>query len=497
LALGVILTSVMGAAFAQNYGLDKFTFGIDVDPQTLDPTMVNRTQARYVYSTIFDPLIHRAPDGSLEPRVLDSWEWVDSTTIRLTVHEGITFHDGSPLTAEDVAFTIERTLDPGSAQSTSFSSVSEVKLIDSRTVEVLLSRPDPTVIVNYADLVYVVPSDYYQEVGADRFANEPIGSGPFKFEEWIKDYSVRLSANDNYWKGPVEIGEIEFRILQEESTRVAALQTGEVDMINYFPFHMIGGAGDRVEVVEGSSPDLIYLGLVPSSPVLDDIRVRVAINHAIDREGIAQALQGSSVVLGGTLIPGIPGYEPPLEPYTYDPSLARQILAEAGYRGQELRFDVPLGRLARSQDLAQLLAAQMQAVGLNVRINEVEWGLFTDMLYRRKGQQFTDMWIFHAKSSNMDPDSILGRTFHSKGGWNWGRVNNPELDELLDAALVEQDPARREEMYRHADQVVKDEAYYVPLYVLKVWYGLRKDRSWSWEPRSDEMFFLWDDLKLN
>lgn len=482
---------------AANHYMPKFTFGMDIGPQTLDPTMVNRTQSRWVYATIFDPLIHRAPDGTLEPRVLDSWKWINKETLQLTVHKGITFQDGTPLTAADVAFTIQRCLDPKSAQSTSFHSIESVKQVDDYTVDVLLNKPDPTVLGNFVDLVYVVPKAYYQKVGADAFANNPIGSGPFKFKSWRKGYSLSVVANEHYWKGPVNIGEVDFRILQEDSTRVAALQSGEVDMIDYVPFNRINNLGDNVTVLAGTSPDFIYLGLVPTSPALADVRVRQAINYALDRKSIATALQGDSIILGGELLPGMAAYKPPLQPYPYDPAKAKELLAAAGYHGQQIRLDVPLGRVARSQDLGQMIAAQLQAVGMNVRINEVEWGLFTDMLYRRNGQEFKDAWIFHAKSSTMDPADILNRSFDSNGGWNWAKYDNAKLNDLLRAALVEQDPAKRSQLYRQADAMTKDLAYYVPLYVLKVWYGLHKTSAWSWQPRPDEMVFIWDDVKVN
>lgn len=480
--------------------LDTFTLAQDIDPETLNPTKVARTQSRNVYATMFDALIHRDPELVLQPALAESWGWVTDTSLELKLRSGVKFHDGSDFTGDDVKYTIEQAMLPESAHAGNLERISSIEVPDPLSVTITTSEADPLLIGRITDIIYIIPAAYHQEVGDEGFEQNPVGTGPFVFSEWVKGDHVTVTANPDYWDGPPAIQTVVIRSIPEATTRVSTVQSGGADLGIYVPVALVPPLQEdsSVELLIGSSPDAIYLGMAVTNEILADQRVRQAINHAIDVSAIATRLGGEdAVVIGGYILPGMIGYDPALEPYPYDPELARELLAEAGYAdGFEVVFDVPDGRVPSPNDTAAIVASYLLEVGITANIQLHAFDEFADYLYQRNGKALTGLWYFHGKSSTLDPDDLVGASFHTGGRWNWGGVNNPDLDVMLDQAYAETDEEQRAALYTEIDQVIKEQAYYVPLYQLVAYYVVNPSDEWNWEPRPDELVFIADDVTV-
>lgn len=501
-AAAVLAGMPLSRALAQSSGpsLDQFTVAQDIDPGTMNPTQVNRTQARNVYATIFDPLMHYDVNSQIQPHLATKWDWTDDLTLRMTIRSDVKFHDDTALTASDVAYTFQQASQPTSALSGQLKRITSVTAVDPQTVEIKVSERDPLLLKRITDDIYVIPAAYHQKVGNDGFEQKPIGSGPFTFTEWLKSDHVTVDANASYWGGAPAIKQVIFKAIPEPTTRVSTVQSGGADLGTYVPVALLDPIkqDSSVELLIGSSPDALYIGMAVSNPILADQRVRQAINYAVDVEAITKKLGGPDAkALAGMILPGMLGFDESLQPYGYDPDKAKALLKEAGHGdGFDVVFDVPDGRVPSPNDTAAVIASYLNEVGIKANVQVHAFDEFADYLYKRNGKAMTGLWYFHAKSSVLDPDDLLNPSFHTGGIWNWGDVNNPDLDKMLDQAYLETDEAKRGDLYKQINALVRDQAYYVPLYQLIAYYVAKKSDHWTWTPRPDEMIFVASDVAV-
>lgn len=510
--LGGAMAAAAGGAFASIANrsvlaaqdgpvLETFTLAQDIDPETLNPTRVARTQSRNVYATLFDALMYRDPSMTLQPALAETWEWVTPTSLELTLRSGVKFHNGNDFTGEDVKYTLEQAQNPESAHAGNLTRITAIEVTEPLKVTVTTSEADPLLIGRLADVIYIIPAAYHQEVGDEGFEQKPVGTGPFVFSEWLKGDHVTVTANPDYWNGAPAIQTVVIKSIPEATTRISTVQSGGADLGIYVPVALVPPlqSDSSVEVLVGSSPDAIYIGMAVTNEILADQRVRQAINHAVDVEAIANRLGGEdAVTLGGLILPNMLGYDPELTPYEYNPDRAKELLTEAGYEdGFEIVFDVPDGRVPSPNDTAAIIAAYLAEVGITANIQLHAFDEFADYLYQRDGKAMTGLWYFHAKSSTLDPDDLVNASFHTGGRWNWGSVDNPDLDAMLDQAYEESDQNVRGDLYKQIDAIIKDQAYYIPLYQLVAYFVARSTDEWDWAPRPDELIFLARDIAVN
>jgi peptide/nickel transport system substrate-binding protein len=328
---------------------DTIIIGMGTDRiVTLDPAAYRDRHTETIIRNIFDGLVTRTWDGNVVPEIAESWERVSDTEWVFRLRKGIKFHDGSTLTADDVVFSINRVVLEGgmgdgmtSPRKGLLGTVQRAEKIDDSTVRVVLSEPFP-VLLQAMVHVQIVPMAYVQSVGDDGFARQPVGCGPFRFVEGRLDDRVVMERFDDYWGGapdippvgPAKVRRVIFRMMPDPTVRVAALMSGEVHIIQSVPPHMVAAleADSRIQVktVEGTTAYNLEMNV--AKPPFDDIRVRQAINYAIDWDAIiATIYENNASRLASPFLPSGFGYDPTVRPWPYDPAKARALLEEAGF----------------------------------------------------------------------------------------------------------------------------------------------------------------------
>lgn len=474
----------------------ELTIAADGLPRSLDPTTTALTEARNVFGHIWDPLLHRKADGAVVPVLADSWERTSDTTWLLHLHPGVSFSNGEPVDAEAVKFTLERYRDPEIHQRASWYEGWEMSVVDALTVQITTPVLDAMLLDKLADAVYIVPPEYFQEVGQEGFSENPVGSGPYLFEEWVRGDHLTLVAKDDYWRGVPQIKTVVFRDMPEGSTRVAALLAGEADIAISVPVPQIDmvEADANAMVVTVPSTQSWYVGLqLTTAEPLKDVRVRQALNYAVDKEAIIDTiLDGYGTVIGQAIPPNYVGYNPPANagPYPYDPEKAKDLLAQAGYAdGFTLDLDIPATGLGPMKETGEAITGYWEAIGVRVNIHLWEWGSFVDRMF---GQQLGQSYTLFIRSASMTAAELFLATVVCDAGFNWNHYCNEELDALVGEATSTFDSDVQLAAYAKAEGFMHDDAPWVFLFVPDVIYGIRKDLDWS--PRSDERIFAFEDV---
>ena len=356
------------------------------DPSTLDPHMHAENFTFAVVHNVFDHLVRRfVKSGQLvhEPGLATSWTNVNPTTWEFKLRSGVKFHNGEDFNAEAVKFSIERVLNPDQKARWrwAFADIERVEVVDPLTVRIVTKVPFPTLITNLAFCMPIVPPKYVREKGDSQVATNPVGTGPFKFVRWRKDDALVLEANESYWRGSPKIKTLIFRPIPDESTRVAALSTGEVDIARGVPPSLVKQIVDnprtRVAKVPSALNIHVILDTLKEGP-LRDKRVRQAINYGVDKEGIIKSiLEGNGGAVGGPLTPVMFGFAVDVKPYPYDPERAKRLLAEAGFpQGISLTLNSPNGRYLKDKEVNEAIAGQLSKIGVRTQVAVHEWGSY-------------------------------------------------------------------------------------------------------------------------
>lgn len=442
LTVALMLTTM---AWAQTGTLE---LAVDQSPVGLDPHKVTAFSSFAVIGQIYDGLLEVNADLQLEPALAESWEVSDDgLTYTFDLRDGVTFHNGRELTAEDVVYSFERIMDEevGSPQASRFNVVEDVRAIDEGTVEFTLAEPFAPFLSNLPNLS-VVPREVVEENGD--LQQVAVGTGPFRLAEVVPDTFVRLEANPDYYReGQPGVAEIRYNVVPEASTRAAGLRTGTYHLLpDVDPATAQTLANARGVTLLGTQ-DLAYtlLGFNTEREPLDDPRVREAINYAIDREEIVEAVYFGNAVPGGPLSPALVDWALPtseFECYEHSTERARELLAEAGYGdGFELEI-LTFGTIKVVSDLAQVLQAQLAEVGIDASVNVAEFGTFVQDWRNSNFDVFVSL-----NGGSIDPDGYLYRTFRSDGSTNVYNYANEEVDELLDRGRTTTAEGERQEIY--------------------------------------------------
>jgi len=484
----VLLLALLGAAaMAQPVVVMQ-----SADAKTLDPTMNRETPTFNVLLNVFDGLLHKNPDGSFAPDLATSWKTIDPTTWELTLRQGVTFQNGEAFDANAVKFTVDRILDPEAKSpiARGFAFIDSVEVQDPYTIRIHTSAPQPLAETYFSELM-IVPPGYYGDVGPERFGTEPIGTGPYQVVSWKRDVALTLKANPDYWAGPAAIPDVVFKPVPEAITRFSSLSSGEADLITQVPPSLTGSidaaTGARLETVDGAR--VIYIGIntTGGNAALQDPRVRKAFNLAIDRQGIVQGIFGGLATPTTALLTSIDfGSNGDLSPYPYDPEQAKQLLSDAGYAtGLSVVLGTPNGRYVNDVQVAQAVAAQLEAVGVSVDLQVREYGAYVGELFSGKAP---DLFLIGWGNAPFDADFIYYNLLRT--GQLLSYYSDPTLDTLLDEGHGSVDRAVRADAYRQATQRIFDQAPIIDLYKQKDAYGV-SDRL-QWTPRADEFIWLYN-----
>ncbi|MCL4424139.1 MAG: ABC transporter substrate-binding protein [Firmicutes bacterium] len=462
-----------------------------VDATTMDPAMHAETPTGNIQRNIFDSLIFRNKDMKLEPGLALSWKALDDRHWEIVLRQGVKFHDGTPLTAKDVKFTLDRIINPDqkSPRRSNLEAIDKVEIVDDYKLTVTTKAPYPILPGRLADEL-IVPADYVKKVGDAEFAKNPIGTGPYKFIKWVKDDQVVLEANTNYWKGAPTIKTVIFRPIPETSTRIAELQTGAVDIIVNVPPDQVKTleSGTNTRVSTAPSSRVIFIGFVANKGgPLANAKVRQAINYAVDVDSIIKnILLGNGYRVASPLTKAHFGYDPDVKPYTFDPGKAKELLKEAGYpNGVELTMDSPNGRYLMDKEIAEAVVGQLAQVGIKVKLNVLEWGVYVKKIMAK---ELTGMYLLGWGNSTFDADGTLYPLLRT--GQRFSYYENPKLDKLLDEARSTIDEQKRLADYHEAVKIINQDAAWLFLHQQRDIYGASK--RIEWEARPDELLWLYD-----
>lgn len=463
------------------------------DAPTLDPQRAAGLIGMSVVINMFDTLLTRGKDGNLEPGLATDWKWLDNKTLQLKLRRGVKFHDGEPFNAEAVKFSYSEkriTIPKTGLRMMALQAIKGVDIVDDYTVNIILSKPDPVLpakMTLFGGLI--VPPKYVQEKGDAYFGEHPVGTGPFKFVEWKKDDRVVMEANPDYWRGVPKIKQLVFKTIPNDADRVAALLSGEVQVISNLPPDAVDTVNKAQGVRAVAVPGLRvqYVSLDTRKGPLAKKEVRQALNYAVDVGSIIKNVLGGMADRVATLLPeeGF-GYDPSIEPYPYDPERARQLLAQAGYpRGFEVELDTNNGIYPKDKDVSQAIAGQLAQVGVKVNVKPFESGTFSSLLTSGK---IAPMYFIGNLAWSMD--GSLNLQSFVKSDRRYARMKNATLDKLVDVEETEVDPAKRQAAFSEIQRILKDGAYFIYLYQGKDIYGLSKNVVW--DPPHNQVLWMYN-----
>ncbi len=452
-------------------------------PENLDPSMNLSSIRAQVGMSIFDSLVGRNAEKRIVPELAESWKLVDDNTWQFRLRKGVIFHDGEPFNAEAVRFTVQRVLDPNqkSPNRANIAEISKIEVVDASTVRLITRQPYAALLNRLIDFP-ILPPAYTAEKGDQNFAAKPVGTGPYRFVELVRDDRMVVEAFDRHWRGAPKIRRIIFRPIPEPFTRVAALRSGELDLITNVPPNLARELEHvpGVKVSRVPSTWIIYLGLNAFKKPLSDIRVRQALNYATDVDAIIKnVLEGNGRRSVGPFTPLMFGYDPSVKGYSHDPAKAKRLLAEAGYPdGLEITLDSPDGRYQGDKEIAEALAGQWQNAGFKPKVQVAEWGAY---FKRYLGKQFPDAYLLGLGGPMQDADELYNLV-SSKGRGLY--YKNEKIDMLFDAGRSTMDPAKRRRIYSDLAKAMVEDATWVFLMQQVDIYAMR-DRV-GWMPRPDQ-----------
>ncbi len=458
-------------------------------PETLDPTMNLSSMRAKVGVNIFDSLVGRDSANRIVPQLAESWKALDDLTWQFKLRRGVVFHNGEPFNAEAVRFTFERVLDPAqkSPNRANVGEIARVEVVDESTVNLVLRQPYAPFLNRLIDFP-IVPPRYAAEKGNQGLALRPVGTGPFRFVELVKDDHLILEAFDRHWRGAPKVRRIAFKSIPEPFTRAAALRNNEVDLIETVPPNLARElervAGIRVQRVP--STWIIYLGLNAFKKPLSDVRVRQALNYATDVDAIVKSvLDGNARRMDGPFTPGMFGFDPSVKGYAPDPARARRLLAEAGYPdGLEITLDSPAGRYQGDKEIAEALGGQWQKAGFRPNVRVAEWSVYFKQYL---GKQFPDAYLLGLGGPIQDADELFNLV-SSKGRGLY--YKNEKIDALFDVGRSTMDPAKRKKIYADLARAMLEDATWVFLMQQVDIYAM-SDRV-TWTPHGDQWMPLYE-----
>jgi peptide/nickel transport system substrate-binding protein len=490
-----LAAALCGATFLSAPAFAKDTFVVDLvnEPSSLDPQKQWNPDSYYVYRNVFDNLLTRDNDGKIVPQIATEWDYKSPSEVVFKLRDDVKFHDGEPLTAEDVAFSVSRIIDPAfkSPQISQFNKIKSAEATGENEVTIVTDGPYPVLLAQLVKLS-IVPKHVVEKVGDDAFNANPVGSGPYKFGNWERGSMVGLVRNEDYWgtKGPFE--KVEFRAVPDAATRVADLQAGNADLVVTIDADQAKQveASGSAKVLSALTERIGYLKLNPSLAPLDDAKVRQAIAMAIDKQGIVEGLLGgfdkpATQMASDTYF----GYVPDLQNVAFDPEAARKIVEETGAGKTKLSFATSP---VFDQRIVQALAQMLTDVGFNVEIQLTDMAAYLKRAQSDPAQQ-ANLAFGRWSCACQDVDGVLFPLLHSSSSWS--SLRNPEIDALLDKARNTLDEKERQDAYAEVAKFVADEVPIEPLYEAAVLYGAAPNLEWT--PTANESMFLnrmsWND----
>ena len=419
----------------------------------------------------------------------DSWQFQGNKwTFKLK--KGIKFHNGSPLTSKDVAFSIEKMRDEkgGSLQAPNFKDVTEVQTPDDLTV-VFVTKQPLAIFLDRLENRFILSKVAGDKYG-DKLYDNPIGTGPYKFVSYQRGGNMVFTRNDEYWGGKAAIKEIVFRKVTEDAARLAALESGQADFINNVPDHEVARLQKhpriRIDKIEGLR--MFFLAFNTSFKPWDNKLVRQAANYSVDAAAIVKNIfDGIGYPINGPVGRNVIGADPKLKRYPYDPQKSKELLTKAGFpNGCDIQLYYSAGRYPKDREVCQVVAAQMVKGGFRVELVSQEWALFWDKQGVNGGKL---PFYYIGRGSLTDADTLYDQYFRT-GTTKRTNYSNPDIDKLIEEQQKTADQKKRIAILQKAGKMIMEEAPFIPLYNLADIYGVARNLVWKMRP--DEKVLGWD-----
>jgi peptide/nickel transport system substrate-binding protein len=484
---GLMLAPLAAPAIARAQSRDMLVVGAAVFTDSISPAAGGYNTLSLVYQT-WDPLVARDHDDKLVPALAERWESLTPTHWRFHLRRGVKWHDGTPFTAEDVRFTIAYVIDPKTVyvRKTRITGVTGVEVVDAHTVDIRTASPAPLLLRGLADIA-IEQKAVTERLGPAEAARWPVGTGPFKYQEWVPGSHYDLVANPDYWGGAPRVQRLRIRVIPEGSTRVASLLAGETHIIEEVPVDLLSSVKERrnlsIEAIE-SSVSLVHTFDTRSAP-FNDVRVRRAVDMAINKPLLHQRmLEGYGSVLDGQLVTRATfGHNPNVKARPYDPDGARRLLREAGLpAGFRNRINTLSGRYLSDVDIANAAAGMLDQVGLPTSVNVVDGAVWARMdRAKEQGPMYQIGWF---SVGDADFATVWYTEASRRNYWK-----NEEYDTLWRKARSTLDEQERLAAYHRMMEIMHEEVPAVFLFGLPRIAG-RSSRVSNWRPARDSLLRL-------
>ncbi len=465
---------------------DSIVIAIADEPSTLDPQFTEDGNERAITDNIYETLVKRDSENNEIVPVLATElpTQVEPTVWEFTLREGVTFTNGEVFDAEAAAFSINRVMDPdyGSAQVDFFGGITNAEAVDATTVRVTTADPDPVLPARMVRLKMMPP-----EATADSaIAENPIGTGPYVMDSWSRGQQIVLSANADYWGDAPGITEATFRFISQAGTRLSGLQSNEIQLATLLPPEQ---AGDAPQVLTRDGLEFPVYRLKNYDGILTDPLIRQAMNYAVDKEAIADELFSgyASVAQCQTLTEAHFGFNPDLEAYPYDPERAEELLAEAGYDGEEITLLGATGRWLKDAEMHEVVVAYLEAVGLNIATDIRPFSSYITEFTKTVGDPAQPDVGFVSASNDLFDASKVESYYLPDGGIS--SYVNDEVEAELQAARAAADPAERESHFHRAVEIgCEEDPVFIFTVNLQDIYGASERLDWT--PRVDGSLYI-------
>src|SRR6267142_1158387 len=490
LGLTAALAGLPAGAPASAAPTGEAKIGLAAEPNTFDPHLTVGRNTQIFIANVYDGLTARDVQGNLVPGLAETWKRLNATTWQFTLRKGVKFHNGDDFNAECVKFTLDRATNPETKAtiSSELSTIATTEVVDPYTVNVLTKTPDFLLPVRLGELFGLMLSPKHTNAaGKEAIAIKPNGTGPFKLATWAKNERLVLEANESDWRGAPRVKTIVVRPILEDAARVAALQAGEVDLIAPVPHVRIAELqkNDKLVIKTIAAPRIFHVTIDVRKPPFDNVKVRQALNYAVDVNAILKTLYfGHGTRLATVVDKGALGYDPSVQPYPYDPGKARALLAEAGFpNGFEVEFDSFTGSIADHSKPAEAIVGYLQKVGIKVKSNVFEFSTFGP---RRVQNQTAPLFIYSIGDAYLEPSWVI--RWLTQGGLGM-HYKNPKLAEMMTKIEATDDRAKRAPQYSDVQKLIKDEAPFIFLFQADAVFGMSTRIDYA--PRPDETQWLY------
>lgn len=536
--LSMLLAAVGCKKEVAEEAVGEVTVSQATDADILEPLMISVTAAGNVEQQMCQPLIASNPfTADPVPVLATEWERVDDYTWRFKIREGVKFHNGNVMTTEDVAYSYNRVLTEEKNRMYTAKRIMEedpdtgrgggATVIDDEWVEVKTNQIYPSFLDGVVSGIKIVNKAHIDEVGFDAHNLAPVCTGPYKFVEWVKDDHITMEAFEDYWGEKPKVKTVIWKPIPDGSTRVAALEAGDTDIIINVPpleaDRFEADQDDGIYMANVFSRRSLYVGINTFLEPFHDVRVRQAVGYAIDKETIiSQVLNGHGNLMGSPLVPENYGYDPSVTPWPYDVEKAKELLREAGWyddngdgvaechgcegpegyykEGDDLviDFDVPHGRYNMDREVGEAIAGMLPAAGFKVNLKIAEWAAFYQIYLAASPDPDTGIpggktrdkgcnglfWLGTGKDAT--PDGYFITYWHSKGRHFY--FEDDEIDSLIDQASSTYDDAERKRLFSELQHKTKESAHMIFVYQQQDLYGVREGVKFTASP--DEGIWL-------